>query len=265
MTYSTKLGVDVSENLTLNCGRPLHRRDAAVHRRHFDPVTFASFPAAAQSTQTVHQLFTRGEAVWSLFDGRIKNYFGVNYTNHWNYNISPGDSAADDHHRRPHQVRLARRRPSWRRDHTLSSARSSRPNALQTVDRVGQNVNKAGYHRVAIAIREPPVPGREYPPGRQRPIRRAYDLPAGAGVDRAGHGNQAESELRHRLQGADAESAVSSDFPAFIFFANPNLKPEESPGYDAGFEQPLFNDRVALWLDLLPQRHHEPDPDVSMP
>jgi vitamin B12 transporter len=34
------------------------------------------------------------------------------------------------------------------------------------------------------------------------------------------------------------------NFPAFNFFANPDLKPEESQGYDAGFEQPLFNDRV---------------------
>ena len=33
-------------------------------------------------------------------------------------------------------------------------------------------------------------------------------------------------------------------FPAFNFFANPNLLPEESLGYDAGFEQPFFNDRV---------------------
>jgi vitamin B12 transporter len=33
-------------------------------------------------------------------------------------------------------------------------------------------------------------------------------------------------------------------FPDFGFFANPNLKPEESLGYDAGFEQPLFNDRA---------------------
>src|SRR5258706_3094577 len=29
-------------------------------------------------------------------------------------------------------------------------------------------------------------------------------------------------------------------FPAFNFFANPNLKPEESIGYDAGFEQSIF-------------------------
>ncbi len=34
------------------------------------------------------------------------------------------------------------------------------------------------------------------------------------------------------------------DFPAFHFFANPNLKPEESTGYDIGFEQPLANDVI---------------------
>src|SRR5207248_8801374 len=33
-------------------------------------------------------------------------------------------------------------------------------------------------------------------------------------------------------------------FPAFNFFANPNLQPEESEGYDFGFEQPLAEDRV---------------------
>jgi len=39
-------------------------------------------------------------------------------------------------------------------------------------------------------------------------------------------------------------SQLFENFPAFNFFANPNLRPEESVGYDAGFEQPLFNDRV---------------------
>ena len=29
-------------------------------------------------------------------------------------------------------------------------------------------------------------------------------------------------------------------FPAFFFFANPNLKPETSAGYDIGFDQSLF-------------------------
>ncbi|MDQ6702951.1 MAG: TonB-dependent receptor [Pseudomonadota bacterium] len=39
-------------------------------------------------------------------------------------------------------------------------------------------------------------------------------------------------------------SQLHVDFPAFGFFSNPNLKPEESSGFDAGFEQPLFNDVV---------------------
>jgi vitamin B12 transporter len=41
-------------------------------------------------------------------------------------------------------------------------------------------------------------------------------------------------------------SQLFQDFPAFDFFANPNLKPEESTGYDVGFEQPFFNDRVRV-------------------
>jgi vitamin B12 transporter len=39
-------------------------------------------------------------------------------------------------------------------------------------------------------------------------------------------------------------SELYQNFPDFNFFSNPNLKPEESVGYDLGFEQPLFNDRV---------------------
>ena len=33
-------------------------------------------------------------------------------------------------------------------------------------------------------------------------------------------------------------------FPQFDFFANPNLKPETSTGFDVGFEQPLASNRV---------------------
>jgi vitamin B12 transporter len=39
-------------------------------------------------------------------------------------------------------------------------------------------------------------------------------------------------------------SQLFVDFPAFGFFGNPNLKPEESTGYDIGFEQPLFNNLI---------------------
>ena len=50
---------------------------------------FPPAPEVLQSTQVDHQFFGRGETVWSLFDGKFKNFFGVNYTNEWNYNVDP--------------------------------------------------------------------------------------------------------------------------------------------------------------------------------
>lgn len=43
---------------------------------------------------------------------------------------------------------------------------------------------------------------------------------------------------------APSLSDLFESFPAFGFFANPNLKPETSIGYDAGFEQFLLSDRL---------------------
>ena len=41
-------------------------------------------------------------------------------------------------------------------------------------------------------------------------------------------------------------SELYQNFPAFDFYANPNLQPEESTGYDVGFEQPFWNDRIRV-------------------
>jgi vitamin B12 transporter len=44
---------------------------------------FPTTPNAEQSMHEVRQLFAREEAVLSTVDGRIKNHFGVNYTDEW--------------------------------------------------------------------------------------------------------------------------------------------------------------------------------------
>jgi vitamin B12 transporter len=242
MTYSTKLGADVSENLTLNA--VVRYTDATLHFTGdtFDPVTFASFPAAAQSTQIVHQLFTREEAVWSVLDGRIKNYFGVNYTNNWNYNISPGDAA-------PTVTTGDRVQYDW---HTVTQltphntfivGAEHETETLQTSTVSAQNVNKAGYmelqsefaNRVFLVenIRQDDNDRfGEHPTLRIAP---AVIVPFTETKLKGSYGTGFKAPTLNQL-------FVS--FPAFFFFANPNLKPEESVGYDAGFEQPLFNDRL---------------------
>jgi vitamin B12 transporter len=242
MTYSTKLGADVTENLTLNA--VARYTDATLHFTgdSFDPVTFSSFPAAAQSTQIVHQFATRGEAVWSVFDGRIKNYFGVNYTNDWNYNISPGDVA-------PAITTGDRVKYDWHAVtqlapyHTFIVGAEHETETLQTSTVSAGNVNKAGYvelqsqfaNRLFLVenIRQDDNDRfGTHPTFRLAP---AVIVPFTETKFKASYGTGFKAPTLNQL-------FVS--FPAFFFFANPNLKPEESVGYDAGFEQPLFNDRL---------------------
>jgi vitamin B12 transporter len=242
MTYSTKLGADVSENLTLNS--VIRYTDATLRFTGdtFDPVTFASFPAAAQSTQVVHQLFTRQEAVWSVLDGRIRNYFGVNYTNHWNSNISPGDAA-------PTITTGDRLKYDWHTVtqlapyHTVIVGAEHETETLHTSALSVQNVNKAGYvelqsqfaNRLFLVenVRQDDNDRfGEHPTYRFAP---AVIVPFTETKFKASYGSGFKAPTLNQL---------FVNFPAFFFFANPNLKPEESVGYDAGFEQPLFNDRV---------------------
>jgi vitamin B12 transporter len=240
MTYSTKLGVDVNENLTLNGVARYTDATLRFTGDTFDPVTFASFPAAAQSTQIVHQLFTRGEAVWSVLNGGITNYFGINYTNHWNYNISPGDAA-------PAINTGDRLKYDWHAVtqlapyHTLIVGAEHETETLQTATVSAQNVNKAGYvelqsqfaNRLFLTenVRQDDNDRfGEHPTFRIAP---ALIVPMTETKLKGSYGFKAPTL-----------NQLFVDFPAFFFFANPNLKPEESVGYDAGFEQPLFNNRV---------------------
>ena len=242
MTYSTKLGADVSENLTLNAVARYTDATLRFTGDTFDPVTFSSFPAAAQSTQIVHQFFTRGEAVWSVFDGRIKNYFGVNYTNHWNYNISPGDVA-------PTITTGDRVKYDWHTVtqlapyHTVIVGAEHETETLQTSKVSAQNVNKAGYvelqsqfaNRLFLVenIRQDDNDRfGQHPTFRIAP---ALIVPITETKLKGSYGTGFKAPTLNQL---------FVNFPEFFFFANPNLKPEESVGYDAGFEQPLFNDRV---------------------
>jgi vitamin B12 transporter len=242
MTYSTKLGADVSENLTLNAVARYTDATLRFTGDTFDPVTFASFPAAAQSTQTVHQLFTRGEAVWSAFDGRIKNYFGVNYTNHWNWNISPGDAAPtiNTGDRVQYDWHTVTQLAPY---HTVIVGAEHETETLQTATVSAQNINKAGYVELQSSFanrlflvenvrQDDNDQFGQHPTYRLAP---ALILPFTETKLKGSYGTGFK---------APTLSQLFVSFPAFFFFANPNLKPEESVGYDAGFEQPLFNDRV---------------------
>ena len=87
-TYSTKLGASLTDTFGVNL--VARYTQSVLGFTGEDAVNF--FPPAPeplQSTQTDKQFFGRGEAVWSLFDGQFKNFFGANYTNEWSHNVDP--------------------------------------------------------------------------------------------------------------------------------------------------------------------------------
>ncbi len=78
MTYSTKLGFDLSKNLTLNF----------VARYTEAALQLGSPDEPSHDSQNNRLFSTRGEVVWSPFDG-LKNYFGLAYTDDWIHFVDP--------------------------------------------------------------------------------------------------------------------------------------------------------------------------------
>jgi vitamin B12 transporter len=238
MTYSTKLGADINELWSVNA--VARYTDATLH--FTGDSGFPSHPDAAQSTSAVRQLFTREEAVWSLFDGRIKNYFGVNYTNSWNYNIYPSDPVASI-------TTGERLKYDWRavtelaRGNNLIVGLEQETDQLQTTGISAQNSNKAGYielqnefaKRLFLVTNIRDDISDQFGEHVTYRIAPAVILPGTETKLKASYGTGFRGPTLSQL---------FQNFPAFNFFANPNLKPEQSTGYDAGFEQPLFNGRV---------------------
>ena len=239
MTYSAKTGLDLSEYLTWNS---VLRYSESTLLFTGDGNVNPGFPDPQQSRQTVHQFFGREEAVWSAFDGRVKNYFGVNYTSNWTSDISPGEQTSD--------VTLGTRvKYDWRAVTEIAPGNNfivgleQQTDSIDTAGFTAQNTNNAGYLELQTSyakhffltanIREDD--NDTWGDHMTYRIAPAVILPFTDTTIKASYGTGFK---------APTLSELFQSFPAFNFFANPNLKPEQSAGADIGFEQPLFNDRI---------------------
>lgn len=238
VTTSAKLGADLNENWTLNSvvrytdARLLFTGDSG----------FPSVPNPAQSTHEVQQLATREEAVWSLLDGGIKNYFGVNYTNQRTSDIAPGDPART-------VTTGTRIKYDWHAVTELAPGNNVILGLEQATDRLDTtgfsagNGNEAGYlelqtdfvRRFFIVANMRDDSNDQFGEHATYRIAPALIVPVTETKLKASYGTGFK---------APTLSELYQNFPDFNFFGNPSLKPEQSTGYDAGFEQPLLADRV---------------------
>ncbi len=243
-TASTRLGGDVTENLSLDF---VARYTDALLRftgTDFPAPLFIGVPSAAQSSGTTNQFYTRGEALWSMLDGRIKNRFGVAYTDVFNRNTTPTGA--------PTTNQGTRDKYNWLGEFGLAPGHIVLAGVEHDNETLKTNTNpltRMNSNTGAFVELQSQFANRFFIVANARHdenerfgghstwrVAPAVILPLNETKLKASYGTGFK---------APSLTQLFVDFPPF-FFANPNLRPEISTGYDVGFEQPLFGDRVRL-------------------
>jgi vitamin B12 transporter len=260
-TYSTRLGVDLADNFALNfIGR---YTDAQKLFTGDNFVAFPPIPEAMRDTQVNHNSFARGEAVWSLFDGKFKNTFGTSYTNNWNWNFNPnpdsftpfgvvatptknvGEKTTYDWRGElkvlPGQtvvLGLEDQTQKLRTDSTLTADGVPFLTTEHKKDKAGWvELQSQFFDRFYVVSNGRYDDDSSFGPHRTWRVAPAFIVPVTATKLKGTYGTGFKAPTLNEL-------FVNN--PAIGQVANPNLRPEISHGYDYGFEQPLFNDRVSF-------------------
>ena len=261
-TYSTKLGAQVSDSLAFNA--VARYTNSKLHYTNDDFLDFfpLSFAEPIQSMQLAHQFFGRAEAVWSPFAG-FKNFIGVNYTDLWTWNFDPN---ADNFYIPavvPPQTNLGTRlkfdyRGEWQfapgqllmvgaedQNETLRTNSSSIVDPTFTYETFfttnAERRNDAGWLELQNQLTKEfsIVSNLRYDANQQFGdhttfrVAPVYIVPSTDTKLKASYGTG--------FKAPSLEDLYASFLPYFV--SNPALKPEESAGWDAGFEQPIDHDR----------------------
>jgi vitamin B12 transporter len=245
LTESTKLGFQVTQQFDIG----LVARYTDTHLRFtgedYDNYPAPDTPDATQSENDTKQYYTRATARLSSFDGALEQTLGAAYSNIKSYEYSPydyqpGESESDYFGARVKfdwqgNIRLAAN------EQLLLGAEHQRDSITAPVS-AGTTI-ESGYAELQSSV------GKDF----FNALNVRYD-----NNDRFG------SQVTYRVapayliedSGTKLKASVGTgfkaptlsqmfqNFPDFDFFGNPNLKPETSLGYDAGFEQALLSRRL---------------------
>jgi vitamin B12 transporter len=246
-TFATKLGAKLTNNLDV--GAVLRYVDTDLNATSDDFNFVPPVPEAQQSYSRNHELFTRGFAHLTSFDGRFDQTIGFGFTGYWRnfFDPTPDEIALGND---PSDFHGFREKVDWQGNIKLVPGETLVLGAEHQIERL-TNTNPAAAHVINDAGTielQSSIADRIFNAASFR-----FDDNGAFG----GHPTFREApaylipETGTRLKGsvgtgfkAPILDELYDSFPAFYFFANPNLKPETSLGYDFGFEQSLWNKQV---------------------
>lgn len=242
-TLSARLGADVTD--ALDIGVVARYIDTALRFTGEDFSAFPSVPASEQSGADTHQFFTRGTARLALFDGAFDQTFGVAYTRHDRRYLSPGTFGPVD----PTIYRGNRVKGDWQGNLYVATGQTLTLGAERQIDELTMPVFAEATTNAAFVQLQSSMRERVF-----NAISLRYD-----------HHDRFGGKATYRIApavllstGTKLKGSVGTgfkapsldqlfhDYPAFGFFANPDLEPEESLGYDLGFEQAVTAAQIRL-------------------
>jgi vitamin B12 transporter len=241
-TYSANLGVELTDNI----GVDLTARyiDSVLKYTGDDFTAFPTiFPNSTQSKQEEKQLFTRGAVRVNMFDGRLKNEFGVGY--------SQAHTDFQDPTQGPSSFDGDRTKFDWRGHiavapgNTLVLGLEDETENLNDSPIDADLENRAAYatyqwdfdERLSVTASGRRDDNERFGGANTWRLAPSYIVPGTETHLKGSYGTGYKAPTLTQL---------FTDFPSFFFFANPDLQPEKSRGYDVGFEQPVFNKAVTF-------------------
>ena len=242
--YSARLGADLTDSFGLHAIARF--TDATLLFTGDQNGPCFCMANASRSEQINRQFYTRGEAVWHSLDNRFTTTVGVNYANLSTYEADPPAQMS------PSTTYIGQR---------LTVDLKQEVQVLETQKLVlgaldqsqSANTGTAVYtdrDRGAYAELQSRFNNRFFVVSNIR-----YDNFSSFGdhftyrIAPAFIVPETDTKLKASLGTgfkAPSLSQLYQNFPAYNFYANPNLQPEQSTGYDIGFEQPSLNDRVRI-------------------
>jgi vitamin B12 transporter len=243
LTLSTRLGADFSPMFGANL--VARYTDSLLKFQGQDDLS--ALPAAAESVQNEYQLYTRGEARVTLFDGAFDNRFGLAYTEDRQREFDP---TAPEIGNNPVTDTIGHRvKEDWKAKYLLAPDEKllfgidAEQDSMIDSPITASNGDQGGFMEWQGRIYEQLFG--------QASVRYDHNDQFGSAVTWhvaptytvADWGTQLKASAGNGFK-APTLNQLFVSFPAFGFMANPNLEPERSFGFDAGFEQPVWNNRL---------------------
>lgn len=243
-TYSGRVGADLTDNFSVN----------VIARYTDSKLGFTSdgygacfcAPNPSRTWLSNHQLFTRAEGIWHSLDNRYRTIFGVSYSNLWSRNVYPPVTFTAPSAATGERLKFDLRQEIALSDNykVLLGVEHERF-SLDLGNLKASDVDNAAYAQLEANLFKgfTVASNIRYDHYNSFGGHFTYRLAPTYTFDQTG--TQLKASVGTGFK-APTLSQLYQSFPAFGFYANPDLKPEESTGYDLGFEQPLLDGKVRV-------------------